>query len=271
MYLLNVRTRHLQHFYEPPPYAILSHSWCTGDTHRFHEIESLGIANKPEYYKADMCCKLALEDGLNFVWIDTCCADAKSSAAFTEALNSAYAWYQNAEVCYVYLDDVDGTEDPEAEDSTFRRCKWFKRSWTLQELLAPENLFFFASNWSMIGTKAGLANVISSMTGIHCDALLYPKRIPFFSVAARMSWACGRKSSKGEDRVYSLMGLFGVHLPILYGEGARKAFLKLQHKIIKTSDDQSILAWRSVSSPSSHHSNGPFADSPDCFADCGDV
>jgi len=271
MHLLNVHTRRLEHFHDPPPYAILSHLWTPGEAHRFHEIGTPGIDKKPGYHKVDMCCKLALEDGLDYVWIDTCCADAESTTAFTEALNSSYSWFQNSEVCYVYLDDVDGSEDLESEGSTFRRCRWFKRAWTLQELLAPVNLFFFSSNWSMLGTKVGLATVISDVTGIHRDAILYPSRVPFFSIAARMSWANGRKSSKGEDRVYSLMGLFGVNLPIVYGEGEKNVFIKLQRSIMETSDDQSILAWRSVSSSSSPHTSGPFADSPDCYADCGNV
>lgn len=271
MHLLNVRTRLLEHFYDPPPYAILSHLWTAGEAHRFREVGTPGIDKKPGYYKADMCCKLAFEDGLDYIWIDTCCADAESSTAFTEALNSSYTWFQNAQVCYVYLDDVDGSEDLEKESSTFRRSRWFKRAWTLPELLAPQNSFFLSSNWSMIGTKVGLATVISDITGIHRDAILYPNRVPFFSIAARMSWAKGRKSSKGEDRVYALMGLFGVNLPIVYGEGEKKTFIKLQHSIMRTSDDQSILAWQSVSSPSSPHTSDPFADSPDCYADCGNV
>ena len=272
MHLLNVRTRQLEHFPDPPPppYAILSHLWTAGDAHRFHEIGTPGIDNSPSYHKVDMCCKLALEGGLDYVWIDTCCADANSSSVFTEVLNSAYAWFQGAEVCYVYLDDVDGAESPEKEESTFRLCKWFKRAWTLQELLAPTNLVFFSKDWSNIGTKDDLAVVISEVTGIHRDAILYPDRVHRFSIAARMSWASGRKSSKSEDRVYSLLGLFGVNLPIVYGEGEKETFVKLQHKIIETSDDQSIFAWRSVLNPSSFPTT-PFADSPDCFADCGDV
>ncbi|KAG6337002.1 hypothetical protein ID866_2103 [Astraeus odoratus] len=269
MHLLNARTHRLEHFYDPPPYAILSHLWRAGDAHRFHEIGTPGVRDRPGYRKVDMCCTLALLDGLEYVWMDTCCADANSSPAFSEALNSSYTWFANAAVCYVYLDDVDGEEDPEREGSTFRGCQWFKRAWTLQELLAPENMIFFSADWSMIGTKASLAATISSATSIHIDALLYPKRIPLFSIATRMSWVKERRTSKSEDRVYALMGLFGVHLPILYGGGETRAFAKLQQEIMKVSGDQSILAWQPVSSPL--HTSSLLADSPDCFANCADV
>ncbi|KIN92982.1 hypothetical protein M404DRAFT_1009275 [Pisolithus tinctorius Marx 270] len=86
-----------------------------------------------------------------------------------------------------------------------------------------------------------------------------------------MSWAKGRTSTKEEDKVYALMGLFGVNLPILYGEGETKTFLKLQSEIMKTTDDQSIFAWRSASAESHASDSGLFADTSKCFADCGDV
>ncbi|KAI5986761.1 hypothetical protein F5J12DRAFT_868177 [Pisolithus orientalis] len=271
MYLLNARTQKLEHFLDLPPYAILSHAWQSGEAHRFHEIGTPGVCQKPGYDKVQGCCTLALQHGLDYVWIDTCCADANSITAFDEALNSSYAWFNQAAVCFVYLHDVESRERPEQESSTFRRSKWFSRAWTLQELLAPGNVFFFAKDWKEIGTKAGLASVISSVTGIHTDALMHPERVPHFSVATRMSWAKGRKSSKPEDRVYALMGLFGVNLPIVYGQGETETFMKLQHEIIKKSDDQSILAWRFFTRAPSPRTSSFLADSPDYFADCGDV
>ncbi|KAI5992016.1 hypothetical protein F5J12DRAFT_461928 [Pisolithus orientalis] len=57
-----------------------------------------------------------------------------------------------------------------------------------------------------------------------------------------MSWAADRKTTRVEDRAYSLMGLFGVNMPMLYGEG-EKAFQRLQLEIIRTSSNHSIFAW----------------------------
>lgn len=38
------------------------------------------------------------------------------------------------------------------------------------------------------------------------------------------------------------MGIFGVNMPLLYGEGGQRAFLRLQDEILKATDDQSIFA-----------------------------
>jgi hypothetical protein len=57
-----------------------------------------------------------------------------------------------------------------------------------------------------------------------------------------MSWAANRKTSRIEDQAYSLLGIFGVNMPLLYGEG-EMAFIRLQEEIIKTSYDQTIFAW----------------------------
>jgi len=57
-----------------------------------------------------------------------------------------------------------------------------------------------------------------------------------------MYWASKRETTRKEDEAYCLLGLFGVNMPLLYGEGS-KAFFRLQQEIIKTADDQSILAW----------------------------
>lgn len=279
MYLLNAETQHLEDVHEQRPYAILSHAWQNGERDYFQQIGTRSVRLEPGYEKVEMCCRLAQQDGLDYVWIDTCCADANSRGAHSESRMSAYTWFQNAQVCYTYLNDVDGDEDPKEKRSQFRESRWFKRSWTLQELLAPKHVVFFAKDWTMIGTKAGLSSVISAITGIHKDALAYPERVPHFSAATRLSWAKGRTSTKGEDKVYALMGLFGVNLPIVYEDGqkeaVRKTFLKLQNKIMETTDDQSIFAWcPATGAPVSSESSPPagiLAGTHDCFATCGDV
>jgi len=40
-----------------------------------------------------------------------------------------------------------------------------------------------------------------------------------------------------EDQAYCLLGVFGLHMPLLYGE-AENAFRRLQEEIIKVSYDQ---------------------------------
>ena len=86
------------------------------------------------------------------------------------------------------------------------------------------------------------------------------------SVAESMSWASNRKTSRLEDIAYCLMGHFDVNMPLLYGEG-QKAFMRLQHEIVKTVDDESIFAWKDGTLLES----GMFASSPAAFVDGGDI
>lgn len=94
-----------------------------------------------------------MEDGLEYVWIDSCCID-KSSAELSESLNSMYAWYAKAQICYAYLVDVPAADDPSQPGSAFEQSKWLTRGWTLQELLTPAGIFFFLQDWTEIGKKS---------------------------------------------------------------------------------------------------------------------
>lgn len=277
MHLLHISSKKLEEFVDPPEYAILSHRWreeevLFSDIHREHAKGMKG------YAKIEGCCEQARRDGYHYVWIDTCCIDKNSSAALAEAINSMFTWYEDAQVCYVYLDDVADNGDLNTE-SAFAKSEWFTRGWTLQELIAPTSLFFFDSRWREIGSKNSLAGLLSSITRVHADVLtrvnagsdkLMATRATF-SVATRMSWAVGRKTTRPEDRAYSLMGIFKVHMPVIYGEGEKKAFFRLQLEIMSTSHDQSIFAWSNPVAGGHKSGIGPFALYPDCFAKSGDV
>jgi len=71
-----------------------------------------------------------------------------------------------------------------------------------------------------------------------------------------------RATSRVEDTAYSLMGLFNVFMPMLYGEGER-AFIRLQEEIMKQSEDYTIFAWNCSGSES--RQRGLFAQSPSEF------
>ncbi|KAI1145569.1 heterokaryon incompatibility protein-domain-containing protein [Nemania diffusa] len=184
--------------------------------------------NKKGYKKAINCCLIARANGFDYVWIDTCCIDKTSSAELSEAINSMYRWYEEADICYAYLADVPpkaGTGDE------YRRSKWFTRGWTLQELIALSTVTFFNSEWQTVGDKLDLQQLISDITGIPCRL--------------KMFWAARRKTTRVEDIAYCLMGMFGIYMPMLYGEGER-AFIRLQEEILKVTNDQSLFAWRST-------------------------
>jgi hypothetical protein len=116
-------------------------------------MQGSGAAQKEGYAKIKYACDQAIKDNLGYVWVDTCCIDKRSSSELSEAINSMFCWYRNAQICYAYLADVPPNQDPRAEDSLFRRSRWFTRGWTLQELIAPADVHFYARDWTSLGPK----------------------------------------------------------------------------------------------------------------------
>lgn len=171
--------------------------------------------------------------------MNTCCIDKRSSAELSEAINSMYKWYAGAEVCFAYLSDYF-----EFGFSTFEGSRWFRRGWTLQELLAPRKVLIFDATWSELGTRNILKHVIAKTTGIDIRALQgYWKIQDEFSIVQKMSWAAMRETTRREDLAYCLLGIFDINIPIIYEEG-NKAFQQLQLEIMKFSEDQSLFAWQ---------------------------
>ncbi len=112
MWLIDVKTRKLVRFMDSRKvagkYAILSHTW-EEDELTFSDGQNLGsqsVSQKKGYLKIDFTCRQAEADELRYAWIDTCCINQDSSAELSEAINSMFRWYQNAEKCYVYLSDI---------------------------------------------------------------------------------------------------------------------------------------------------------------------
>ena len=305
MLLINTSSLKLEEFFEEkiPKYAILSHTWAEGEI-SYKDFVKNRNHDAAGWTKIRNCCKFAHNRGHNYVWIDTCCIDKRSSAELSEAINSMYRWYQQTKVCYAYLSDVsydegfehegengsanevdvknnDNIEDeiedvdktnpdddledsndemlytngekphhlPEHVERAFCASKWFTRGWTLQELLAPNHVYFIDRSWrKVLGDKKALSALIVKITGIDRGVLTEHFRLGFstlhrYSVAMRMSWASSRVCTRGEDVAYSLMGIFKVNMPLLYGEGKSVAFRRLQLEIINSSNDESIFAW----------------------------
>ena len=187
-------------------------------------------------------CAIAQADGYCYIWIDSCCIDKSSSSELSEAINSMYQWYGLADLCYAYLADVPPRNDHQAEGSCFRESRWFTRGWTLQELISPINVVFLSGDWAPIGSKHTLDSLVESVTKISHRALLHLEPLDKFSVAQRLSWAADRVTTREEDRAYSLLGIFDINMPTLYGEGDR-AFRRLQEQIMQRIPDQSLFAW----------------------------
>ena len=188
-------------------------------------------------------CAVAHADGFGLIWIDSACIDKTSSSELSEAINSMYAWYRDAAICYAYLADVPLEEDPNAPCSLFRQSRWFTRGWTLQELIAPVEVAFLSRDWEFLGSRTGLAVLLQDITNVARDMLVHKKSVDEFSVAQRMSWAARRETTRLEDRAYSLLGIFDISMAPLYGEG-QQAFFRLQLEILRRIPDESIFAWR---------------------------
>ncbi|OAL44948.1 hypothetical protein IQ07DRAFT_684390 [Pyrenochaeta sp. DS3sAY3a] len=259
MWLLNTSSFQLEEFYSDiPSYAILSHRWKKDEELSFGGLKwPHPHSNRTGYKKVKAFCEEARNRGLAYAWADTCCIDKKSSAELSEAINSMYAYYSRARICYVYLHDVASLED-------FEQSSWFTRGWTLQELLAPLEVHFFNLKWEPIGSKYELAPNITWITGIPVEALesFNPDD---YCVAEKLSWSAKRKTTREEDCAYCLLGLFQINMPLLYGEGGR-AFQRLQEEIMKISTDMSIFLWQG----SSISSFGMLASNPSCFVDIPD-
>jgi hypothetical protein len=274
MRLLDARTHRLVDFPADsiPRYAILSHRWgATDEEVLFADVQAKSPRvpkRKPGWQKVHDTCQQALDDGYQYVWIDTCTIDKTSSAELSEAINSMFVFYQRAAVCYAYLSDVQADRsNPYGLERELPRSKWFTRGWTLQELLAPSNMHFFNYKWQLIGTKTSLKETLSKITGISPGILNGQFPIGSASIAQRMSWAALRKTTRPEDIAYCLMGMFSVHMPLLYGEGER-AFLRLQEEIMKSSDDHTLFAWADPNAKDDDRF-GLLAKHPSLFKGCG--
>ncbi|TGJ88439.1 hypothetical protein E0Z10_g383 [Xylaria hypoxylon] len=268
-------------------YAILSHTWISPKDEityqdfkqRKGDIEN-DIFKQRGWAKLKRYCDRAARDGWEWAWMDTCCIDKTNPADTQEAINAMFRWYQNAGICYAYLEDVDvnitngdfpmdldlddiAGKDHVADRTSFRhmalkafliKAKWFTRGWTLQELLAPPYLVFVDREWRRIGTREHWADEIKEASRIDARHLISfnPTDFTSCSIAMRLSWASCRDTTVEEDETYSLLGLFGISLPLIYGEGRLRAFNRLQRELITVYNDDSIFAWKSVQPLSGH-------------------
>jgi hypothetical protein len=275
MYLINTTTIKIRPFIGIiPKYVILSHTWGDDEV-TFERMQRPDERTKAlkGYTKIKRCCEQAKQDGYRWAWVDTCCIDKRSSAELSEAINSMYRYYWGAEKCYAYLTDVGDENSGDVRDDLsdvnsidvvydfqepsvelprsirpgreifqFLNSRWFKRGWTLQELLAPATLEFYDQEWNMIGTKFSLATFIQIATEIQAQYISDRNAMKRASIGLRLSWASQRDTTRDEDQAYCLFGIMGVNMPLLYGEGKR-AFYRLQVELLKNTMDHTIFAW----------------------------
>lgn len=232
-----------------PAYAIFSHIWDPSEEVTFQDLVMGTGKDKPGYSKIRLCAQQAARDGLRYLWVDTCCVDKSSSAELLEAINSQFSWFRDASRCYVYLPDVPDVRNGAA---AFKKSDWFTRGWTLQEPLAPTTVELYSKEGERLGDKKPLLQETHDATNIPLQAL-QKTPISDFSFEERLSWAERRQTTHEEDAAYPLLGLSGVHMPPIYGEGREHAFKQLIREI----NDSRSMSWqnsysRLVSDSSTH-------------------
>ncbi|KAF7193817.1 Protein psi1 [Pseudocercospora fuligena] len=137
----------------------------------------------------------------------------------------------------------------------FEESVWFRRGWTLQELLAPSMVVFLTSEWEVLGHKASttVQDSLTSSTGslrpfngheirlplnhwiaraarIPEDIIADYRKSSSLSIAEKRSWMDHRKTTRVEDSAYCLLGICGIYLPLIYGE-REQAFERLEEAI----------------------------------------
>ena len=256
MRLLDTESLRLHEFAgsDIPKNAILSHTWGADEvSFQAYSHTNVKASSIHGYAKIFHTCRLARAQGLRYAWMDTCCIDKTSSAELSEAINSMFLWYKKADICYAYLSDlppqapfasspVSPSHGDHNDSEQLSRCRWFRCGWTLQELLAPSEVIFLDQTWAERGTKETLEDVISRKTNIDPEVLRDSSAMRKQPVSVRMSWAAGRETTRVEDTAYCMLGIFNVHMALLYGEGER-AFTRLQREIIQHDSDLSIFCW----------------------------
>ena len=275
IYFIQRNTLILDCIKERARYAILSHTWFDSEVTYDDWILKRHIAG-PGYDKLLRFCEVAAtKHDVPLAWMDTICINKESTSELDESIRSMYRWYEGASVCMIYLANTTSLDD-------MLQDRWFTRGWTLQELLAPKRLKFYNKTWTPLtprdvendkphlayGEKpAPIHLVIEKATGIS------PSEIQYFKPGAqggdfsrRMIWAAKRSTTRGEDRAYSLMGVFSVSFPLAYGEGVERAFFRLVEQILHSYRNiMDILNW--AGRPISHqiHSTRLLPSSPECY------
>ncbi|KAG0694928.1 hypothetical protein DFH29DRAFT_297522 [Suillus ampliporus] len=234
-------------------WVMLSHRWESEEP-LLHDIQGKVVYDLDPVgtmVKLQTFCKLARNAGYRWAWSDTCCIDQKNNVELQESVNSMFVWYRHSALTIVYLVDV----PPSAKSGALANSVWNTRGWTVQEFLAPNTVLFYRADWTLYlddhssnhkGTVAILQELQDS-TGIDARALV-AFRPGMTGAREKLQWASNRVTTLQEDIAYSLFGIFGIYLPVIYGEKRQNALGRLLQEIVAQSGDITALDWVGTSS-----------------------
>lgn len=253
MRLLNVYSLEFSNFQPQmlPPYAAASHRWNISPDFEvsLRDFREGRASSKPGFQKLQSFCnfvKTQLKD-IQWLWMDTCCINQENHHEVSKAVNSMFKWYQSATVCLAYLADVtDNRLDASGSE-------WFRRGWTLQELLAPELVIFLSRDWRVIGHKGtarisetcssvapelgpSLIEDVAKLTHIPEEVLICYEASKKYTSEVKLQWRGERKTTEPEDRAYCMLGIFGVTMSLIYGEGESEALRRMLKKLSRQQD-----------------------------------
>ncbi|KAG2363744.1 hypothetical protein BDR07DRAFT_888500 [Suillus spraguei] len=232
-------------------YVMLSHRW-EGQEPQLDDIQGKSVyelSSVGNVRKLQRFCKTARDAGYRWAWSDTCCINKNGTVELPESITSMFRWYQHSSLTIVYLYDI----SPSSGSGALTSSDWITRGWTLQELLAPNIILFYRNNWTPYldhhheNHKQFIMQELKDATGI--DSRFHVTFRPGMrEPREKLKWASKRVTEKPEDVAYSLFGIFGVHLPVIYGENKQKALGRLLEEIVSQSRDISVLDWVGKSS-----------------------
>lgn len=228
-------------------YAMLSHKWEDNEPlfEKVMRVMVCDLEESPTHNKLQMFCKIVREAGFNWAWSDTCCINKGDHFILQEALVSMFKWYQRSALTAVFLRGV----HPLSRRGALTKSIWNTRAWTLQEYHASKVVRFYTENWTPymnldIPNHKESPEIIAEMeeaTGVSARALM-ELRPGLDDIREKLRLASTRRTTRVEDAAYSLLGIFSVSLPVVYGEGDQ-ALGRLLAQLLMSSGDISILAW----------------------------
>ncbi|KAG2125185.1 uncharacterized protein EDB93DRAFT_410360 [Suillus bovinus] len=236
-------------------YAMLSHRWegkepllqdIQGISAYDSELDLIGGMTKLRSF-----CKTARDAGYKGAWSDTCCIDKSNNVELQQSVNSMFVWYHHSALTIVYLSDV----LPSSKSDALARSAWNTRGWTVQEFIAPKVILFYQNDWTLYRNdytpnhkdSVAIMQELKEATGIDREAVT-AFRPSMHNAREKLHWASTRITTRQEDIAYSLFGIFGVRLPVDYGEKQDKALGRLLQEIVARSGDITGLDWVGKSS-----------------------